>query len=74
MMLGKMNDSTQRFRRGSGDGMYAQGNLTQHGKPDAMGVRDIQPASREGRAGSFRVADRLVVPMKSGNAGRGKGP
>jgi hypothetical protein len=36
-----------RFRRGSGDGMYAQRNLTQHGKPDAMDIRDIQPAWRE---------------------------
>jgi len=54
--------------------MYAQGNLTQHGKLDAMDVRDIQPVSREGQTGSFRVADRLVVPMKPGNAGRGKGP
>jgi len=46
----------------------------QHGKPDAMGIRDIQPVSREGQAGSFRVADRLAVPMKAGNAARGKGP
>jgi hypothetical protein len=74
MTLGKMNDSTQRFRRGSGDGMYAQGNLTQHGKPDTMDARDIQPVAREGQAGSFRVADRLAVPMTPGNAGKGKGP
>jgi hypothetical protein len=48
MTLSKMNDGTQRFRRGSGDGMYAQGNLVQHGKPDTMDVRDTQLVSREG--------------------------
>jgi hypothetical protein len=33
-----------------------------------------QLASREGQARSCGVADRLVVPMKPGNAGGGKGP
>jgi hypothetical protein len=33
-----------------------------------------QPAARESQAGPFGVAERLVVPMKPGNAGGGKGP
>ena len=36
--------------------------------------RDHQPDAREGQAGLTRVAERLVVPMKPGNAGGGKGP
>ena len=37
-------------------------------------VRDDQPDAREGEAGRRRVAERLVVPMKPGYAGGGKGP
>jgi hypothetical protein len=33
-----------------------------------------QLAARESQAGPFGVAVRLVVPMKPGNAGGGKGP
>ena len=43
----------------------------QHGKPQCV-IRDDQPEAREGQAG--RVAERLVVPGKPGNAGGGKGP
>ena len=39
---------TQRFRRGSGDGMHAQGDGTQHGKPEAVRARDPQLDAREG--------------------------
>ena len=35
---------------------------------------DDQPDAREGQAGRCRVAERLVVPGKPGNAGGGKGP
>ena len=46
----------------------------QHGKPHcAIGYHD-QPDAREGQAGRFGVAERLVVPTKPGNAGGGKGP
>ena len=46
----------------------------QHGKPHrAIGYHD-QPDAREGQAGRFGVAERLVVPVKSGNADGGKGP
>jgi hypothetical protein len=37
-------------------------------------VGDGQPDAREGQAGRLGVAERLVVPMKPGNAGGGKGP
>ena len=46
----------------------------QHGKPHrAIGYHD-QPDTREGQAGRFGVAGRLVVPMRSGNADGGKEP
>src|SRR3954447_9071809 len=54
--------------------MPANGDPTQHGKPQAVGVRDPQPEAREGQAGPPGVADRPVVPRTPGNAGRGKGP
>ena len=38
------------------------------------GVRDLQPDSREGKAGLVGVTDRLAVPWTPGNSGRGKGP
>jgi len=72
-LLGK-SDLIQRFRRGNGDGMHVDGDLTQHGKPDMAEGRDLQPDSREGQAGPCGVADRPVVPWKPGNAGGGKGP
>ena len=50
-----------------------QGKRTQHGKPHGV-VRDDQPDAREGQAGRRGVAERLVVPMKPGNSGGGKGP
>jgi hypothetical protein len=37
-------------------------------------VRDDQPDAREGEAGRSWVAERLVVTLKPGNAGGGKGP
>ena len=39
-----------------------------------MKGRDLQPDAREGQAGQSRVAERLVVPLKPGNAGGGKEP
>ena len=38
------------------------------------GSRCSQPDAREGQAGAPGVAERLVVPMKPGNAGGGKEP
>jgi hypothetical protein len=37
-------------------------------------IRDDQSDTREGQAGRDGVAERAVVPMKPGNADRGKGP
>jgi hypothetical protein len=37
-------------------------------------ARDLQPDSREGKAGLAGVTDRLAVPLTPGNSGRGKGP
>jgi len=77
--LGK-SDLVRRFRRGNGDGMHVDGDLTQHGKPDTVEVCDLQPDAREGPlrgatiAGPCGVADRPVVPWNPGNAGGGKGP
>ena len=45
----------------------------QHGKPQCV-IRDDQPDAREGQVGRAGVAERLVVPLKPGNAGGGKGP
>jgi len=64
----------QRFRRGNGDGMYARGDRTQHGKPRSVEARDLQPDTHEGQAGPNGVAERPVVPLKPGNSGEGKGP
>ena len=39
-----------------------------------VAARDGQPNAREGQVGPSEVAERLVVPLKPGNAGGGKGP
>ncbi len=39
-----------------------------------MGARDSRLDAREGHARPTGVADRLVVPLKPVNAGRGEGP
>jgi hypothetical protein len=39
-----------------------------------VGARDFQRDAREGQARLSGVADRLVVPSKPVNAGRGKEP
>ena len=36
--------------------------------------RELQRDAREGQARPRRVTERLVVPLKPGNAGGGKGP
>jgi hypothetical protein len=53
--------------------MSTHGKLLQHGKPQRREARS-QPDAREGQAGPFGVADRLVVPGKPSNFGGGKGP
>jgi hypothetical protein len=44
------------------------------GNPLGGGVVTVKPDSREGQDGPTGVAERLVVPLKPGNSGRGKGP
>ena len=52
--------------------MYGRGEWTQRGKPCRWrGTR--QPTTREGKVGPDRVAEKPVIPLKPGNAGRGKG-
>ncbi len=51
-----------------------QGKRTQHGKPHGVVSANDQLEAREGQAGRLGVAERFVVPLKLGNAGRGKGP
>jgi hypothetical protein len=46
----------------------------QHGKPHRVIGHDDQLDAREGQAGRLGVAERFVVPLKSGNADGGKGP
>jgi hypothetical protein len=59
--------------RGISDGMYAMGTRRNTGSPSGD-CRMDQLAARERRAGLTGMAERLVVPMKPGNAGGGKGP
>jgi hypothetical protein len=54
-------------------GHVHKGKRTQHGKPHDV-VSDDQPEAREGCAGRHGVTEGLVLPMKPGNAGGGKGP
>src|SRR6185312_7811390 len=57
---------------GSGGSMYTR---KAHATREApMRDQDDQPDAREGQVGRTGVAERLVVPLKPGNAGRGKGP
>ena len=59
------------LRRGIGGGMHGRGEWTQRGKPCRWrGTR--QPTTREGQVGPARVAEKLVLPRRPGNAGGGK--
>jgi hypothetical protein len=65
--------SFHRTCRGSGDGMQAKGIRRNTGSPS--GDRGVdQLAARERKAGLTGMAERLVVPTKSGNSGEGKEP
>ena len=64
--------STGRLRRGSGDSMRAQGDGCNTGSP--VGGAHAPTGNPRGPAWAGRVAERLVVPGKPGNAGGGKGP
>jgi hypothetical protein len=59
--------------RGNGDGKQAKLTSSNTGSPSGDGRGD-QPAARESQVGPYGVAERLVVLMKPGNSGGGKGP
>jgi hypothetical protein len=71
--LGEMSEEyAQPLHRGSGGSMYTR---KAHATREApMRDQEDQPDAREGQAGRTGVAERLVVPMKPGNTGGGKGP
>jgi len=50
-----------------------KGDQTQPREAPAV-MHPDQLATRESQAGPYGVAERLVVPMKPGNSGGGKGP
>ena len=60
--------------RGNDDGMSVNGDFNATRETHAVRGRTPQPDAREGQAGPHRVAERLVVPAKPGNAGGGKEP
>jgi hypothetical protein len=69
----KRTKSSLWFRRGIGDGMHEEEGRGNTGSPFTWSAQD-QPDAREGQAGRVGVAERPVVPLKSGNADGGKGP
>jgi len=54
--------------------MYAKETKRNTGSPSGDPKLKDQLATRERQAGPYGVAERLVRPMKPGNAGGGKGP
>src|SRR6202008_3884786 len=60
------------LHRGSGGSMYTRKARATRETPKRD--QEDQPDAREGQAGRAGVAERLVVPLKPGNAGGGKGP
>ena len=70
-MLTKTSDWSQRFRRGSGDGMHEGRSSATRETQVGGGYPTRIP---RGKAGLIWEAERLVVPRKLGNAGGGKGP
>src|SRR5215467_4343458 len=59
--------------RGIGDGMQAKGTTRNTRSPSGDRVSD-QLAARERQAGPTGMTERLVVLLKPGNSGGGKGP
>lgn len=74
-MSGEASDrSTRAFRRDIGDGMRIRRDVEATRETLHVIEHEDQPAACEGQAGRDWVAERLVVPVKPGNAGGGKGP
>ena len=74
--LTRLGDTSEDYahplHRGSGGSMYTRKARATREAPGVVG--DDQPDSGDGKAGRLGVAERLVVPLKPGNAGGGKGP
>jgi len=70
----KLSEAPQQSHRGIGGGMSAQGNTTQHGKPQRWDRVNPNRNPARDQPGPYGVAERSVVPLKPGNAGGGKGP
>ncbi len=68
------SEQSQRSCRGIGDGMQTQGIRRNTGNPSGDRAGRGQLTARESEVGPSGVAERLVLPMKPGNAGGGKGP
>jgi len=64
------------FRRGIGDGTYARGAVRNKGSLPGCSrpAWRAQRSAREGEGRPRQMTDGLVVPLKPGNAGGGKGP
>ena len=68
------NDAgTLRFRRGNGIGMQRRTSDATREVSPVEGFA-FQLGSREGQARPVEMAERLVVAVKPGNSGGGKGP
>jgi len=63
----------QQTCRGNGDGKHAKLTSSNTGSPSGDRSLD-QLATRESQAGPYGVTERLVLPVKPGNSGGGKGP
>jgi hypothetical protein len=75
MSLGKANEQrTQRSHRGSDVGTLTGWSSHETREAPAVAACARQPEAREGQAGPCGVTERLVVPLKPGNAGGGKEP
>ncbi len=72
--LGEMSeDDAQPLHRGTGGGAYMKESARNTGSPGAWSGMTNRTPARD-RLGAHGVAERLVVPLKPGNSGGGKGP
>jgi hypothetical protein len=73
-LMGSTSEQFHQTCRGIGDSMHAIGTSSNTGSPSGDRAVCDQLATRESQAGPLGVTERLVVPMKPGNADGGKGP
>src|SRR5271157_6223669 len=70
---GMSEDDAQPLHRGSGGSTYMKESVRNTGSPATWSGMINRTPARD-RPGAHGVAERLVVPLKPGNAGGGKGP